>query len=69
MGLIEVGVSVTGSRKKESSASVPRRARPSPQPLHLVHTPWFELTTSFNFCHKLSKRESRPEIANFGTQV
>jgi hypothetical protein len=30
MDLIQVGVSVTGSRKKESSESVPRRARPSP---------------------------------------
>ncbi len=30
MDLIQVGVSVTGSRKKESSGSVPRRARPSP---------------------------------------
>ena len=69
MGLIQVGVTVTCSRKKESSASVPRRARPSPPPLHIVHTTWFELTTSFNFCHKLSKRESRPGIANFGMQV
>ena len=29
MDLIQVGVSVTGSWKKESSASVPGRARPS----------------------------------------
>ncbi len=31
MDLIQVGVSVTGSRKKESAESVPRIARPSQQ--------------------------------------
>jgi hypothetical protein len=31
MDLIQVGVSVTGSRKTKSSESVPRRARLSPQ--------------------------------------